>query len=325
MVSPSRRVRATRPAFTLIELLVVIAIIAILIGLLLPAVQKVREAAARAKCSNNLKQIALAAHNYESANGVLPPGYLGDLPRAVPVAGTPFTNGQWVCVMAYLLPYLEQENVYRQFNVNWDINQAGSLWVNDANTWTAAHTKLPGFICPSSDDPYSSPNVVSRTTTYASAATTGTITWRTYAASVELGLGRTNYLAVSGAMGYTGAIASFDRQEGIFSNRSKTTMVGITDGSSNTFMFGESLTRSGTLPRDLANTWMSSAIAPTAFGIPNVPAGWYNYSSNHTGIINFAMGDGSIRTVRQGGDTAIFRQISGKADGTVPDTSAIMN
>src|SRR5438874_1098882 len=109
-----------RRGFTLIELLVVIAIIAILIGLLLPAVQKVREAAARMQCANNLKQIGLAAANYESANGVLPPGYLGHRdandpwdPAVAPSGIPPYYPYQHIGSLAFLLPFVEQDNIYR--------------------------------------------------------------------------------------------------------------------------------------------------------------------------------------------------------------------
>jgi prepilin-type N-terminal cleavage/methylation domain-containing protein/prepilin-type processing-associated H-X9-DG protein len=106
------------PGFTLIELLVVIAIIAILIGLLLPAVQKVRESAARASCQNNLKQVGLAIHNYEGANGVFPAAYRL-LPAADPDPNAQFAGARkGLSLFASLLPYIEQDNIYRLLNPN---------------------------------------------------------------------------------------------------------------------------------------------------------------------------------------------------------------
>jgi prepilin-type N-terminal cleavage/methylation domain-containing protein/prepilin-type processing-associated H-X9-DG protein len=128
--------RRIRQGFTLIELLVVIAIIAILIGLLLPAVQKVREAAARAKCSNNLKQLALGLHACHDAEGGFPPGKQS-------ASGVP--THTWT---PYVLPYIEQGNLYRRYNFNKSWNQAP----NDVNGTGVIQTRIATFLCPSAPD-----------------------------------------------------------------------------------------------------------------------------------------------------------------------------
>ncbi len=133
-----------RRGFTLIELLVVIAIIAVLIALLLPAVQAAREAARRAQCTNNLKQIGLAAANFESANRTYPPGY-GLFPVTDITSCTGPFGGCRLSVLGQLLPYMEQTQIYSAFNMSIDMCLYGAGTINN----TAQTTLINAFICPS--------------------------------------------------------------------------------------------------------------------------------------------------------------------------------
>ncbi len=280
-------------AFTLIELLVVIAIIAILIGLLLPAVQKVREAAARSTCQNNLKQIALAAHNYASANrDLLPPGYLGTYPNlAKQLAAVPNTGqGQWVGVLAYLLPYVEQSNVYSlmlsgvpQGYLKTDF--LGDPWYTQDSTFAAATTKIKTFLCPS-DTPETSSGIIGFM--HICDGTTAFFQWVTFTGPPDAvsAAGRSNY---AGMAGYGGnrADATSKQYIGLFTNRTQVSLAAVPDGTANTILFGESLGCADVGNRQEAWTWMGVGIASTNWGLDEtggenfVQSGHNMFSSMH--------------------------------------------
>jgi prepilin-type N-terminal cleavage/methylation domain-containing protein/prepilin-type processing-associated H-X9-DG protein len=307
------RLGRTPRGFTLIELLVVIAIIAILIGLLLPAVQKVREAAARMTCTNNLKQIAIGAHNYQSALGTLPPGVYGDPP---PASALPSFSYQYYGVLVPLLPYIEQDNVFKLFSASFNQN----VTATGANWWgpgfTAAQYKIKTFLCPSdgAQDSVSGGTFVVHWP-YSCGSGCGTMTAYYFPVSSvpAATLGKSNYVGVSGGVGNLGN--AWDPWRGTFTSQSRNKIETVTDGSSNTLFFGETLGGSDGPTRDFAIAWMGAGQFPAAWGIPANGAQWYQFSSRHTGLVNFAYGDGAVRAIRKGCDTRILRSAVGAFDG----------
>src|SRR5262245_34231834 len=242
MTAP-RRVHAR--AFTLIELLVVIAIIAILIGLLLPAVQKVREAAARMSCSNNLKQIGLAIDNFESANGWLPPSRVDAAPGIpIPEFNVPAPASGAIAhgPGTILLPYLEQEALYRQYR--WD------LTFTDPVNRPVVSTKLKVFICPSTPNggqedtnlgAWGSPGLAS-----SCYAVVNGVNQRLWTAPLNLMNPPAGWSATDASTQYVGAILPMSSLLNFtppplyfYDKRPKQTLIGISDGSSNTILWTE--------------------------------------------------------------------------------------
>ncbi len=235
-----------RNAFTLIELLVVIAIIAVLIGLLLPAVQKVREAAARASCQNNLKQLGLAMHNYEGAVGHLPPAFRNSVPPAW--TGLPAYFFSW-SALAELNPFLEQTNIYNTMDLTQPIYVPPNFNISATNQF-AVQQLVKLFLCPS--------DLMKPV-----AADYGVPT-----------IGPTNYAVCVGTGTINGGppFGSPLNSDGMFTAGRGFRITDVSDGSSNTAMMSESLlgagqtNASGAMPS--APQGVQRVYAYTGFGTP---------------------------------------------------------
>jgi prepilin-type N-terminal cleavage/methylation domain-containing protein len=337
-----------RWGFTLIELLVVIAIIAILIGLLLPAVQKVRDAAARMQCSNNLKQITLASHNYDSTYGYLPPGVV-DHPSGA--GNTGFSGGAApdYGALCFLLPYIEQDNLYKALvptpkaqmaktDPTWVALSGG--WWNVPSYFTAAQAPVKTYLCPS-DNPQTS-SVGTFCVLYCD-ATTRTITGGYFPNPTGNLFGRTNYMPNAGALGAP-AVNYYGTWLGPFTDISNNKVGAIPDGTSNTIFFGETLAgaylnvscnQAGSATRDFSAAWMGAGLFPLAWGLrdgndPNGGPCWYTFGGKHTGVVQFGFGDGSVRSIRKGAGNSFFtndwfqlQRAAGMIDGQVVDFSQL--
>jgi prepilin-type N-terminal cleavage/methylation domain-containing protein len=349
----SHSLRRSPKGFTLIELLVVIAIIAILIGLLLPAVQKVREAAARTTCQNNLKQMGLALHNFESAYLAFPAGV--DDAQQGP--------------MFYALPYMEQDPVYKnvynpqpptRYWYQWPENRpaaTGSTTVPPppstnptGRTSYGGDAKIKTLVCPSAADPDTMATVLlfsgqtnGVTWTVSSKFGTPAAGFTFSSAPGSVVLNRMTYAVQGGYPLFDAGDGVPDKYRGIFIYGQKTKIVGITDGASNTILAGEyadanvDFGTGNVLTGDCAATFMSSQIY-TYWGIRNgvnptacvngVGQGdqrpcynWFKWSSKHTGITQFVMGDGSVRAIKNNIDFTTFVVLGGMMDGVVVGAS----
>ena len=326
-----------RRAFTLIELLVVIAIIAVLVGLLLPAVQKVREAASRMSCSNNLKQIGLALHSYHDANSKFPPGYREDFNTNS--NSTPdMDQGPGWGWAAYLLPYVEQGNLYNQINFNQGVTVGNNI--------AASQTSLKIFQCPSDglqqnfavyDSTFTNPICTVAHSNYV-----GCDGW------IECFNGCGGNPGTNGNDGLPGPSGAAG--VGVFYRNSHVKITDITDGTSNTNMVGERSsnhspsTWTAAVPGGRCPAWMANQpptpyVPPPGppydnadFGealvlahgnathLPNADFPIYDpdtFYSLHPGGVNDLFADGSVHFLSSGINPTVYQALSTIAGGEV--------
>jgi prepilin-type N-terminal cleavage/methylation domain-containing protein/prepilin-type processing-associated H-X9-DG protein len=285
-----------RPAFTLVELLVVLAIIAVLLGLLLPAVQKVREAAARTQCSNNLKQLAVGFHSYHDARGRFPDGGKNeaDPPSSgsnccAPLAGS---RVEWSWTY-HILPFVEEENLYRT-----------------ADSTVVAQSVVRAYYCPARRAPARYPTLGK--TDYAGSA--GSHIDGSNGLVTRQGMPKVRMAAVADGTSNTAMIGekrmkldrfgqSYDDNEAFVSPgwESEIERKSFRDADRPPGDFGPS--------RDIPHTH------PADFPDPNSPL--YQFGSSHPGGVNMAMADGSVRVVRYNPEPEVFRRLCVRNDGLV--------
>lgn len=328
--------QSLRKGFTLVELLVVIAIIGILIGMLLPAVQSVREAARRTQCANNLRQVGLAAHNYDSAHGELPPGPMGRVDGLMPVG--PLWTYQSTSTLAWLLPHLEQQNIHQRLDpIAFDLNRhdvrpeymAREEWWNGNDDgdglFFGLSTPVTDVRCPS--DANAEPNKA--VYDYHALGCTNIPFPQLIQSTAPLAT--TNYVVCDGSIGgnhdcnVNSVRFGF---KGVFRNRESISIEKIRDGSSNVVMMGESLgfidDLPGNGPQNIRHSLVTGGAAimrPDLFGqgleLFSTPAFGQElqFGSAHPGIVNFIFCDGSVGQISFTVEATVLERVGAREDG----------
>jgi prepilin-type N-terminal cleavage/methylation domain-containing protein len=348
------RHRRNHRGFTLIELLVVIAIIAILVALLLPAVQKAREAARKTQCQNNLKQIGLALHNYHDAHLVFPPGQIArtfevntigryvdpDEATLQTQVNVPTLNLHGTSWMLHILPQLDQVGLYNQWNFNWNVRSNGDVGflTQELRIDFPPKTDIKAYYCPSRRDSMKATDVYSQTDRVAQdwtkggndyAGCTGSgITFadqdpderQTYVLTPQQ-LAQTQVTQIINGISRTVSPFTQDPNHiGVFGVNSSNAIRDITDGTSNVIMVSERriFTTRTTNVKMSSDGWAWGGPA-TLFSTRLAPHTGQHFDeadSLHDGIVHALLGDGSVRQISFSMDLRTWQNLGNRSQGT---------